>query len=187
MSNPVELSLAVQEALPQLAEDPAAAHVPLRGSLEGSFGETHLVFTAAGRLYAASKTSALAPFEATELDASHIPRLVSDRWGDALQVVDSAGAVGTIQLDSLARERTLQRLAALYRERGAWDELAQTLRLRIEATYDTHQRDVLQLEHASLMATQLGRPEEALAVYERILLHEPEQAVALEGLTRLFF
>jgi len=180
------IPLAVSQALPHLEADPAKAYVPLRGSMEGSFGETHLIFATSGRLYAVTKTSALGSFETVELDGREIPRLVVDRWGDSLRVIDLDGTAHAIQLDSLSRDRTLESLGQLYRDHQAWDALAQVLAQRIEASYDTHTRTTLGLELAELQRTLLGQPAEARAVYERILLHEPEHGQALAGLTELF-
>ena len=182
----LSLPLVVAESIKDLTQSTIRHYIPLRGSIEGSFGETHLIFTADGSLIASSKTSALGAMETLELDGQFLPELVSDRWGDALAVRGSDGAQYGIQLDSLGRDQALEGLASLYRQRQAWRHLAKVLEKQAAACYDDDTRNALSLELARLHRIEFGQPGVARDVYERILRHQPGHAAALSELMELF-
>ena len=167
----VTLPWVVAEAIRPHTEAPVEHYIPLRGSVEGSFGETHLVLTTHGSMLAVSKTSALGAMETLMLDGQVLPEWVSDRWGDALAVHDLGGKRYTVQLDSLGRDQALAALAHLYRCRMAWRHLARVLEKQIEASYDDDKRHALALELARLQRLEFGQRQQARDVYEQILLH----------------
>lgn len=191
---PVVLPLAVQDVRPVGSKDTdtyvVTRHIALRGSPAGAFGETHLVFEASGRFWAATRTSALDRLTLLELDGAFLPVLTMDNSevlsSELLVVQDPQGLRHSIALDSLARRATLRELAELYEEREAWRPLAKVLLMQVADEYAEAPRTALQLALARLHIRQLQNFGAAATIYRQILIHDEDHTEAIEGLLETF-
>lgn len=76
-------------------------------------------------------------------------------------------------------------LARLYRQLGRFDELAATLERHALASSDEPRKVALLLQAARVLAVDVGAPERAARMAERVLAVRPDDAEALELLARL--
>ena len=89
-----------------------------------------------------------------------------------------------LRVDSQCEE-ALQALSRIYEAQSAWDLLAQTLQTQLESSYDDDVRAQLLNKLATLFSTQLNRADDAIQMYEELLLIDETDAetyTALEAL-----
>ncbi|MEZ4459656.1 MAG: tetratricopeptide repeat protein [bacterium] len=77
-------------------------------------------------------------------------------------------------------------LERLYRQIGAWAELAQILRARVELTTDPDEQIELWRKLGELYEMQMGQVDDAIAAYNAILRIDPSDILAIESLERIF-
>jgi tetratricopeptide (TPR) repeat protein len=88
--------------------------------------------------------------------------------------------------DGQERE-TLEALDRLYTEHGAHDALAQVLRRRVEAADDDYERVDLSYRLGQVLENDLGRIDEAIAVYDGILANlDAEHADSIAALENIY-
>jgi tetratricopeptide (TPR) repeat protein len=79
----------------------------------------------------------------------------------------------------------LERLTQAYRRLERWGTLAWTLERRAEAATDDATRARTLLELGAIVTKQLGEPDRAVDVYERVVAMDPTEATALDALASL--
>lgn len=79
----------------------------------------------------------------------------------------------------------LTKLPAQYRALGQWEQLQALYGGHAERVTNDSQRIALLLQQARVLAENVGSPDRATRVYERVLELEPGHATALEALARL--
>lgn len=104
-----------------------------------------------------------------------------------LGLVDDA-AKGYVQILSLdpGDAEALDALEALFTRTQRWTDLIGVIERRIEQQQDPEQREVLYGNMARIYDEQLGRPEDAVASYKRVLELDPSSLTALAALDALF-
>ncbi len=113
------------------------------------------------------------------------------RAGSVLEelLTDPQGAIDVYRR-AVAEDETddiaLEALDRLYVAQSRHEELAEVLRRRTELAVDPELRVTLGLRLGALAETQLGRPEEAVEAYQRVLDDAPGHAQAVEALARLY-
>ncbi len=80
----------------------------------------------------------------------------------------------------------LDALEALFTRTQRWTDLISVIERRIEQTVDPSQRERLYVRMASIYDQQLGRPDDAVTSYRRVLELEPTSSTALGALDALF-
>lgn len=104
-----------------------------------------------------------------------------------LGLVDEAasGYVHVLSLDPADAE-ALDALEALFVRTQRWTDLIGVVERRSEQTTDPERREALYVQMARIYDEQLGRPEDAVASYKRVLELDPSSHVALGALDALF-
>lgn len=77
-------------------------------------------------------------------------------------------------------------LERLYRQIGAWAELAQILRARVDLTTDPDEQIELWRKLGELYEMQMGQIDEAIGAYNAILHIDPADILAIESLERIY-
>ncbi len=161
-----------------LRDDPALAETrdEIERIAEGSGAQTELV-ALYGEL-AASLTDAL-------LARDYWMRIagIDDRLGD----VDRAAAAyyKVLALDPGDAE-ALSSLEQLFTRTQRWQDLIAVVERRIEQTSDARDREALYATTAQIYDERLGRPEDAVEAYKKVLELEPGSDRALRALDDLF-
>ena len=106
---------------------------------------------------------------------------------EALGLVDEAakGYMHVLSLDPADAE-ALDALEALFTRTQRWTDLIGVTERRIEQTSDPESREQLYVRMARIYDEQLGRPEDAVASYKRVLELDPASHTALSALDALF-
>jgi golgin subfamily B member 1 len=104
-----------------------------------------------------------------------------------LGLVDEAakGYVHVLSLDP-ADPEALDALEALFTRTQRWTDLIGVTERRIEQTADPDQREQLYVRMARIYDEQLGRPDDAVSSYKRVLELDPASQTALAALDQLF-
>lgn len=104
-----------------------------------------------------------------------------------LGLVDEAakGYTHVLSLDPADTE-ALDALEALFTRTQRWVDLVNVIEKRIEQMADPDQREALFGRMASIYDQQLGRPDDAVTSYKRVLESDPANATALAALDALF-
>lgn len=104
-----------------------------------------------------------------------------------LGLVDEAasGYVHVLSLDPADAE-ALDALEALFVRTQRWTDLIGVIERRVEQSNDPERREALYVQMARIYDEQLGRPEDAVASYRRVLELDPASPVALSALDALF-
>ncbi len=104
-----------------------------------------------------------------------------------LGLVDDAakGYVHVLSLDPADAE-ALDALEALFTRTQRWTDLIGVTERRIEQTADPDQREQLYVRMARIYDEQLGRPDDAVSSYKRVLELDPASQTALTALDQLF-
>ena len=104
-----------------------------------------------------------------------------------LGLVDEAakGYTHVLSLDP-ADVEALDALEALFTRTQRWTDLVNVIEKRIEQTSDPDQREALFGQMARIYDQQLGRPDDAVTSYKRVLESDPANATALAALDALF-
>ncbi|HZU84835.1 MAG TPA: tetratricopeptide repeat protein, partial [Polyangiaceae bacterium] len=82
-------------------------------------------------------------------------------------------------------DAAMSALPAHYRALGEWEKLEKLYDRHAGAVQDQSRRVELLVQRARVLAENIGSPERAMLVYERVLELRPTHAVALEALARL--
>jgi tetratricopeptide (TPR) repeat protein len=82
-------------------------------------------------------------------------------------------------------EAAMTTLARYYGQLEAYDKLARLYEQHLKTTRDDERRAELLMSRGRLLAENLGAPDEAKAVYERVLELQPTNATALEAVAKL--
>jgi golgin subfamily B member 1 len=85
-----------------------------------------------------------------------------------------------------ADPETLEALDRIYTEHGAHESLAEVLRLRVASAQSTYDRTEISFRLGQVLELELGRLDEAIAVYDRILAADPEHEGSVHALERVF-
>jgi tetratricopeptide (TPR) repeat protein len=106
---------------------------------------------------------------------------------EQLGLVDEAakGYQQVLALDPSDGE-ALAQLEALFTRTQRWTDLIGVIERRIEQTSDAAQREVLYERMASIYDDKLGKPEEAISCFRKVLELEPSSVGALTALDALF-
>ncbi|MEM7605386.1 MAG: tetratricopeptide repeat protein [Myxococcota bacterium] len=112
----------------------------------------------------------------------HIGAIQEEEFVDPAAAAESYEAVVTIDG---GHEAANVALARLYRTQGKHDELVRTLERHAEATTDDARRTDLLLRAARALMKDVGAPERALAICERVLADDPKNVEALGLSARL--
>jgi tetratricopeptide (TPR) repeat protein len=104
-----------------------------------------------------------------------------------LGLVDDAakGYVHVLSLDPADAE-ALDALEALFTRTQRWTDLIGVTERRIEQTADPQDREQLYVRMARIYDEQLGRPDDAVTSYKRVLELDPASQTALSALDQLF-
>jgi len=104
-----------------------------------------------------------------------------------LGLVDEAakGYTHVLSLDP-ADVEALDALEQLFTRTQRWTDLVNVIEKRIEQTSDPDQREALFGQMARIYDQQLGRPDDAVTSYKRVLESDPANATALAALDALF-
>ncbi len=89
----------------------------------------------------------------------------------------------TIEPDNV---EVMAHLEDLYRQIGAWPELGQILRMRVEATLDPDEQIELWRKLGELYEMQMGQIDDAIESYQAILNIDPADILAIESLERIY-
>jgi tetratricopeptide (TPR) repeat protein len=109
-------------------------------------------------------------------------RLAADKLGDAA----AARSFWARLLERLpADAEALDRLIAQDRAAGSLPELSEHLQKRLDQIPDPLQQVPLLKERANLLFHHLGKPEEALAAWQRVLAQNPQDPEALKGISAI--
>jgi golgin subfamily B member 1 len=102
---------------------------------------------------------------------------------EALGLVDDAakGYMHVLSLDPGDAE-ALDALEALFMRTQRWTDLIGVIERRVEQTADPAQRETLYVRMARIYDDQLGRPEDAVTCYKRVLELDPTSQAALAAL-----
>jgi tetratricopeptide (TPR) repeat protein len=82
-------------------------------------------------------------------------------------------------------EAAMSALPRHYRPLEAWDKLERLYEQHAKVTQDAERRVDLLMQRGRLLAENLGAPDRAKAVYERVLELQPTNAVALDAVVKL--
>ncbi len=106
---------------------------------------------------------------------------------EALGLVDDAakGYMHVLSLDPADAE-ALDALEALFTRTSRWTDLIGVTERRIEQTADPDLREQLYVKMARIYDDQLGRPDDAVSSYKRVLELDPASQTALQALDQLF-
>ncbi len=132
---------------------------------------------------------AVAPLEAEQIALyKRMGRVWADKLGRERNALDAWLAADRIDGNDL---ETLRSLAALYRSTQSWDELSQTLRRIIEVgnvTGQINEDEIIELyaQLGQLEGEVLGRIEEAVDAWRRVVALDPMDFRALAALESLF-
>ena len=161
-----------------LRDDPALAETrdEIERIAEGS-GAQHELVALYGEL-AASLTDAL-------LARDYWMRIagIDDRLGDVDRAAEAYYKV--LALDPGDAE-ALSSLEQLFTRTQRWQDLIGVVELRIEQTNDARDREALYAATAQIYDERLGRPDDAVAAYKKVLELEPGSDRALRALDDLF-
>ncbi|MCL2776956.1 MAG: hypothetical protein FWD73_03055 [Polyangiaceae bacterium] len=104
-----------------------------------------------------------------------------------LGLVDEAatGYVRVLSLDPADGE-ALDALEALFVRTQRWTDLIGVMERRIDQTTDGHRREALYVQMARIYDQELGRPDDAVNAYKRVLSLDPTSQTALGALDALF-
>ena len=104
-----------------------------------------------------------------------------------LGLVDEAaqGYTHVLSLDPADGE-ALDALEALFTRTQRWTDLISVIERRIEQTHEQDQREQLYGNMARIYDVELGRPEDAVSAYKRVLESDPASLTALAALDALF-
>ncbi|MFW5966062.1 MAG: tetratricopeptide repeat protein, partial [Persicimonas sp.] len=83
-------------------------------------------------------------------------------------------------------EEAILALDRLYQREGHWEELAEILQTRIFGTEDPEETRQLRLRLATLYQEALDEPQEAIEVYQTVLMEDEENQQAIDSLERMF-
>ena len=97
----------------------------------------------------------------------------------------AAGYVRVLSLDPADGE-ALDALEALFVRTQRWTDLIGVIERRIEQTADPARREALYVQMARIYDGELGRPDDAVTSYKRVLDLDPASHTALEALDALF-
>jgi serine/threonine protein kinase/lipopolysaccharide biosynthesis regulator YciM len=89
-----------------------------------------------------------------------------------------------LALDS-ENDQAMAKLERHYRALGRWEALNELYEKHASVTEDEARRVDLFMHEARVLADNIGSPDEAAKVYERVLIEQPGHAAALEALARL--
>jgi tetratricopeptide (TPR) repeat protein len=84
-----------------------------------------------------------------------------------------------------ANEAAMSALPRHYRATEQWDRLEKIYERHAKMTDDVAQRIELLMQRARVLGEGLGSPDQAMRVYEEVLVLHPSQSAALEALARL--
>jgi tetratricopeptide (TPR) repeat protein len=108
---------------------------------------------------------------------------VDDRLGDVDQAAEAyykVLAIDPADVDALAA------LEQLFTRTQRWKDLIGVVERRIEQTHDVREREALYGTMAQIYDERLGRPEDAVAAYKKVLELDPGSERALKALDDLF-
>ncbi|MDP9033167.1 MAG: tetratricopeptide repeat protein [Myxococcota bacterium] len=108
---------------------------------------------------------------------------IDDRFGDVAQAASAYYKV--LALDP-TDEGALTALEKLFTRTQRWDDLIGVIERRIEQTGSAKDREALYGTMAQIYDERLGRPEDAVAAYKKVLELEPGSESALTALDALF-
>ncbi len=97
----------------------------------------------------------------------------------------AAAALEQVLAIDPAQENAITALIRHLRAIDRWEDVATQYERHIKLVTDPARRKSLILEHAKVLAEQIGSPERAIHAYEQVLELEPEHPGALEALARL--
>ncbi len=104
------------------------------------------------------------------------------------EFVDHEAAIaayeGVVEIDP-GNENANPALARLYRQKGRFDDLVETLERHARATEDERRKTDLMLQAARVLMADVGAPERALEIGQRVLAIVPEHPEALSLVARL--
>jgi golgin subfamily B member 1 len=131
---------------------------------------------------------AVAPDETQIPLYKHLGRIWEDKLGRERNALDAWLAADRIDGNDL---ETLQTLARLYRSTQAWDELSQTIRRIIDvgqlsSSISEHETIELYAQLGQLEGDVLGRVDEAVDAWRRVIAIDPSDFRALAALETLF-
>jgi len=108
---------------------------------------------------------------------------IDDRLGDVDQAAQAYYKV--LAIDPADAE-ALAALEQLFTRTQRWQDLVGVVERRIEQTSDAKERDALYASMAQIYDERLGRPEDAVAAYKKVLELDPGNERALKALDDLF-
>ncbi len=128
--------------------------------------------------------------------AEHVPdaALSRDYWIRSAKVQERRGDVDraarayhkVLQRSTRADAEGLAALEQLFTRTRRWDDLIGVVERRIEQASDAKQREALYATIAGIYDAQLGRPEDAVLAYRKVLELDPTSTRALRALDDLF-
>jgi tetratricopeptide (TPR) repeat protein len=118
----------------------------------------------------------------------HLGRVWEEKLGRERNALDAWLAADRIDGNDL---ETLRSLARLYRSTQAWDELSQTIRRiidvgQLQGSIDEHETIELYAQLGQLEGDVLGRVDEAVDAWRRVIAIDPSDFRALAALENLF-
>ncbi|MBV8761915.1 MAG: tetratricopeptide repeat protein, partial [Deltaproteobacteria bacterium] len=118
----------------------------------------------------------------------HLGKIWEEKLGRERNALDAWLAADRIDGNDL---ETLRSLARLYRSTQAWDELSQTIRRiidvgQLQGTIDEHETIELYAQLGQLEGDVLGRVDEAVDAWRRVVAIDPSDFRALAALENLF-
>ncbi len=118
----------------------------------------------------------------------HLGKVWEEKLGRERNALDAWLAADRIDGNDL---ETLRSLARLYRSTQAWDELSQTIRRiidvgQLQGTIDEHETIELYAQLGQLEGDVLGRVDEAVEAWRRVIAIDPSDFRALAALENLF-
>lgn len=120
-------------------------------------------------------------------EAADLHRKVGVWLSDHLQQPDDAiyhlQRALTMESDNVEIMELLERL---YRQTGAWQELAQILRARVDLTTDPDEQIEIWRKLGELFEMQMGQVDSAIDAYNAILRIDPSDLLAIESLERIY-
>ena len=108
---------------------------------------------------------------------------IDDQLGDVDQAAHAYYKV--LAIDPVDAE-ALAALEQLFTRTSRWEDLIGVVELRIEQITDPHRREALYATTAQIYDEQLGRPDDAIAAYKKVLELDAGSARALKALDDLF-
>jgi tetratricopeptide (TPR) repeat protein len=115
---------------------------------------------------------------------SQIGRILVDKLGDFPRAIEANRAV--LAIDP-ANPEALRALDRIYTQAQEWGELSDILQRRLSAELDEATLIEIELRLANVLETHLGRSEQAVAAFNRVLDRNPGNAQALEALENLYY